>query len=116
MKAIIWEPTVHTDLTLEFQIAFVGSDNDRESVLVFDSENLLMKGIDFFEGITRSDGINEQESLAGAHVLLTHSPSQKKCICIVDGGGKNAPIFLLPCSVEDVEESDFFINNALLAI
>jgi len=30
--------------------------------------------------------------------------------------GKYIPVFLLPCSVEDIEKSDFVVNNALFAV
>jgi hypothetical protein len=30
--------------------------------------------------------------------------------------GKDIPIFLLPCGVEDIEKSNFVVNNALFAV
>jgi hypothetical protein len=68
--------TVHANLTLELEITLVGNDNDREPVLVLDTENLLVEGSDLFKRVARGNGVNSQESLAGTHVLLTHSTGQ----------------------------------------
>lgn len=33
-----------------------------------------MEGTNFLEGVARCNGVDKQETLASAHVLLTHSP------------------------------------------
>ena len=66
------DPTVHADLSLVFEIAFVGDDDDGEGVLVFDAEDLLVEGAYFLERVAGCDGVDEKETLACAHVLLAH--------------------------------------------
>jgi hypothetical protein len=60
------------DLALVLKIALVGDKDDGEDVLIFDAEDLLVKGRDFFERVARGDRIDEQETFASAHILLTH--------------------------------------------
>lgn len=64
--------TVHAHLALILEIALVGHDNDRERVLVLDSEDLLVERRDFFKRVAGGDRVDEEEALPGAHVLLTH--------------------------------------------
>lgn len=87
------------DHTLLLQITLVGDDNDGEVILVLDAQDLLLEGHDFFEGLARCNGVDEQESLAGSHVLFSHSR-----------------VFLLACCIEDIQQSDFIIDHTLLAV
>ena len=65
--------TVHANLAFILEIALVCNDDDRELIHILYSENLLIEGADFLERVAGSNGVNEQEALARAHVLLTHS-------------------------------------------
>ena len=69
--------TVHANLPFVFKIAFVCDDNDGEGVLVFDSEDLLVEGAYFFEGVAGSNGVHEQEAFTGAHVLFAHRTGRR---------------------------------------
>lgn len=91
--------TLFRDDTVLLQIALVTDNNDGEIVLVLDAENLLLEGHDFFEGLTRCDRVDEQEALAGAHVLFPH-----------------CRVLLLACRIENVQESDLIVDNTLLAV
>jgi hypothetical protein len=91
--------TLLGDDTLLLQITLVSDNNDGEVVLVLDAQNLLLEGHDFFKGLTRCDGVDEQEALAGAHVLFPH-----------------CRILLLACRVENIQESDLIVDNTLLAV
>ena len=91
--------TLLGDNTLPLQIALVADNNDGEIVLVLDAQDLLLEGHDFFKGLTRCDRVDEQEALAGAHVLFPH-----------------CRILLLACRVENVQESDLIVDNTLLAV
>lgn len=66
------KPTLLGDHTLLLQITLVGNDDDGEVILVLDAQDLLLEGHDFFEGLTRCDGVDKQEALAGTHVLFSH--------------------------------------------
>jgi hypothetical protein len=68
--------TVHADLPLVFEITFVCNDDDRERVLVFYSEDLLMERAYFLEGVARGEGVDKEEAFACAHVLFTHSAGE----------------------------------------
>lgn len=91
--------TLLRDCALFLQIALVGDDNDGKVVLVLDAQDLLLEGHDFFEGLARRYGVDEQEALAGAHVLFPH-----------------CRVFLLARRVEDVQQSDLIVDHALLAV
>ena len=54
---------------------------------------------DFVKRAAGGDGVDEEESLAGAHVLLAHRA-----------------VFFLSCCIEDVEESNFVVDDTLFAI
>lgn len=69
-----YRPTVHANLAFVFKITLIGYDNDGEGVLVLDTKNLLMEGIDFLERVTRRDRVDEKETFACAHILFTHGP------------------------------------------
>lgn len=90
---------IHSNLSLILQIALVSHDDDRERILVLHTKNLLMESTNFLERIAGGDRVNQEEAFASAHVLLPHSS-----------------IFLLTSGVEDVEQCDFFIDDALLAV
>jgi hypothetical protein len=91
--------TLSGHLTLAFQVALVANHYHREVVLVLDSQNLLLERCDFVEALLGSDRVDQEEALAGAHVLLSHSR-----------------VLFLAGSVENVEESDLIVNDALLAV
>lgn len=59
---------------------------------------MLERG-DFLEALTGRDGVDEQESFAGTHVLLPH-------------GG----VLFLSGGIEDIEQGDLFVNDTLLAV
>lgn len=90
---------VHADLALILEITLVRHDDDRERVLVLDPEDLLVEDADFFEGVSGRDGVDQKEALASSHVLLPHGA-----------------IFLLASRVEDVEEGNLVVNDALLPV
>lgn len=92
-------PTLPRDLPLVLQIALVANDNHGEVVLVLDPENLLLESGNFLEALAGVDGVDEQETLAGPHVLLSHGR-----------------VFLLTGGIEDIEQSDLIVNDALLAV
>jgi len=58
-----------------------------------------MECADFFKGVAGGDAVNEEEAFACAHVLLAH-----------------CSIFFLTCCVQNVQQSDLFVDQALLAI
>jgi len=87
------------DLAFVLEVALVGDDDDGERVLVLDAEDLLVESADFFEGVARGDGVDEEEALSGAHVLLAHRA-----------------IFFLSGGVEHVEQSDLVIDDALFPV
>lgn len=90
---------IHANLSLILKITLVSHDNDRERILVLHAENLLMESANFLERIAGGDGVNEEESFTGAHVLLAHSS-----------------VFLLTSGVKDVEQCDLLVDDALLAV
>jgi len=63
---------IHPDLPLILQVALVSDDDDGEEVLILYSQDLLVEGADFLEGVAGCDGVHEKEALARAHVLLSH--------------------------------------------
>jgi hypothetical protein len=87
------------DFPLALQVALVAHNNHGEIVLVLDSQNLLLEGCDFLEALPGCDGVDQQETLSGSHVLLSHRR-----------------IFLLASGIEDVEKCDFIVNDTLLAV
>ena len=91
--------TLCRDLSFAIQIALVANHNHGEVVLVLDAQYLLLECLDFFKRLLRGDGVDEQETLAGAHVLFSH-------------GG----VFFLASGIQDIEQGDFVIDNALLAV
>ena len=59
-------------MPLVLQIALVSDDDDWERVLVLHTQNLLVESANFLERIAGSDGVDQEETLSRAHVLLTH--------------------------------------------
>ena len=43
-----------------------------KNTLVFDSENLAVKGLNLLKAALINDGVHKQEALASSHVLLSH--------------------------------------------
>lgn len=91
--------TLSCDFSLTLQIALVADDDHREVVLVFHSQDLLLECSDFLEALSRRDGVDQQETLSRSHVLLSH-------------GG----VLLLTGGIENVEQGDLLVDNALLAV
>jgi len=58
-----------------------------------------MEGRYFFEGAPRSDGIDAQKALTGAHVLVTHGR-----------------IFFLPSCVKNIKQTCFVVNSHLFSV
>ena len=91
--------TLCRHLPLAFQVAFVAAHNDGKVVLVLDPQYLLLKHPHLFKRLSGCDAVNKQEPLTGAHVLFPHRR-----------------VFFLTGGIEDIEESDFFVNDTLLAV
>jgi hypothetical protein len=74
-----------------------------------------MESTNFLERIAGGDRVNQEEAFASAHVLLPHSSvgSERQGLSAAE---YYSPIFLLTGGVEDVEQCDFFIDDALLAV
>lgn len=87
------------DHTLLVQIALVTDDDDGEIVLVLDAKDLLLEGHDFFKGLARCYGVDEQEALAGPHVLFPH-----------------CRVLLLACCIQDVQKGNLIVDDTLLAV
>lgn len=51
--------TVHPDLALKLEVAFICDDDDGERILVLHAENLLVERADFLERVPRSDRVDE---------------------------------------------------------
>jgi hypothetical protein len=81
------------------QIALVADHNHGEIVLVFHSQNLLLECGDFLEALARRDGVDQEESLAGAHILLAHRR-----------------VLFLASGIEDIEKCHLIVNDALLPV
>ena len=64
--------TVHANLTLVLEIAFVSNEHHRKVILVLDPEDLLMELVDFLERLSSGYRVNEDEPFSGAHVLFAH--------------------------------------------
>ena len=64
--------TIHADLSVIFKIALVGDDNNREGVPILYTKDLLVEMADFLERTTRGNRVDEKETFASAHVLLSH--------------------------------------------
>ena len=60
-------------MPLVLQIALVSDDDNWERVLVLHTQNLLVESANFLERIAGSDGVDQEETLARAHVLFAHS-------------------------------------------
>lgn len=86
-------------LALALQIALVADDNHGEIVLVLYPQDLLLESRDFLEALPRRDGVDKQEAFTGAHVLLAHGR-----------------VLLLTGGIEDVEQGNLIVNDALLAV
>lgn len=91
--------TLPSYFPLTLQIALVAHDYHREVVLILDPQNLLLERRDFLEALTGCDGVNEQEAFSCPHILFSH-------------GG----IFFLSGSIENIQQRNLVIDNALLAV
>jgi hypothetical protein len=86
-------------LPLAVEIALVADDNHGEVVLVFYAQDLLLEGHDLLEALAVGYRVDEQEALAGPHVLLAHGR-----------------VLLLAGRVEHVEQRDLVVDDTLLAV
>jgi hypothetical protein len=93
------ELTFGADLALVLQVALVADDDDGEVVPVLDAEDLLLEGHDLLEALPAGYAVDEQEALAGPHVLLAHGA-----------------VFFLAGGVEHVEQGRLAVDYALLAV
>ena len=57
-------------LSLFVEITLVAHEDERNSIDLFDIENLLSEGWDLVKGRPRGDGVNEEESFSGSHVFI----------------------------------------------
>ena len=87
------------NLTVVVQIALVSNEHDGDLVLVLHTKDLLTEGGDFVKGGARGDGKDAEETLARAHVLVTHGA-----------------VLLLTGSVEDIKETGLIVDGDLLAV
>jgi len=109
--------TVHSNLPFIFQVTFVGRNDDRESVLVLDSKDLLVERGDFFEGVPGGDRIDQEEALSGAHVLLPHGAAWLSSVSPCQSmRSVDKPVFFLSCRIQDVQQGHLIVNDTLLAI
>jgi hypothetical protein len=86
-------------LPLAIEIALVADDNHGEVVLVFYAQDLLLEGHNLLEALAVGYRVDEQEALAGPHVLLAHGR-----------------VLLLAGCVEHIEQRNLVVNDALLAV
>lgn len=91
--------TLLGDNAVGLQIALVSDNNDGEVVLVLDAQDLLLVRHDFLKGLARGDRVDQKEAFSRAHVLLSHGR-----------------VFLLASRVQNVQQGDFIIDHALLAV
>lgn len=87
------------NLALVLEIALVTNNDHGEVVLVLDAKDLLLEGCDFLKALAGGDGVDKEETFTGAHVLLSHSG-----------------VLFLASGIENVEKSNFIVDNALLAV
>lgn len=87
------------DHSILLQIALVTHNDDGEVVLVLDPQNLLLEGHDLLKRLARGDGIDEKETLARPHVLFSH-----------------CRVFLLSGCIQNIQQGDLIVNDALLAV
>lgn len=117
-RQLLERRTVHANLALIFKIALVGDDDDREGVLVFHSQDLLVELANFLERVPGSYGVHKQETLSCPHVLLTHRPvstfnDERTRVRTTDN---DLPIFFLASSVEDIQKGYLIVNDALFTV
>jgi hypothetical protein len=101
----LWQkvyPEAHTllaDSTIHIQVAFVADDDHREIVLVLHPQNLLLERSDFDETRSAGDGVDKEETFAGTHVLFAHRR-----------------ILFLTGRIQHIEQSNFIVDDTLLAV
>ncbi len=91
--------TMSVNLALALKIALVADDDHGEVILVLDSQDLLLECGDFFKALAGGDGVDEQETLACAHILLSHGT-----------------VLFLASGIEDIEKGDLIVNDTLLTV
>jgi len=72
--------TIHPNLSFILQIALVGNDDNRESILILDPKDLLVERADFLKRVARRDRVDEEEAFTSTHVLFTHSSVNKRLV------------------------------------
>lgn len=87
------------DLALVLEIALVSAEDHRNLVGVLYAQDLLAECADLVEAAAARDSVNEEEPLAGTHVLVAHRR-----------------VLLLSCRVEDVEKRSLSIDCDLLPV
>jgi len=90
---------VHPDLALVLQVTLISDQDNWETILVLDSQDLLVERANFLEGVPGGDGVDEQEPLARAHVLFPHGA-----------------VFFLASGVKDIKKGNLIINHTLLSV
>jgi len=90
---------LYLDLTLVGKIALVTAEDHGDVVDILHTENLFAELLDFVKGAARGDGVDEEEALAGAHVLVAHGA-----------------VLLLAGGIEDVEEGGLTVDGDLLPV
>ena len=70
--------TVHPNLALVLEIAFVSNEHHRKVILILDPKDLLMELVDLLERLSSGYRVNEDEPFSGAHVLFAHRPIGEK--------------------------------------
>lgn len=91
--------TLPSNFSFTLQIALVSHNDHWEVVLVLDSQDLLLEGCDLFETLAGRDGVNEQETFACPHVLLSHGR-----------------VLFLAGGIENIEKRDLIVNDTLLSV
>lgn len=91
--------TLPSDLPFTLQIALVTHNDHGKVVLVFHTEDLLLKRCDLVEALTGCDRVDEQESFSCPHVLLSHGR-----------------VLFLTRGIKDIEQGNLIIDYTLLAV
>jgi len=89
-------------LSLILKVTLVGHDNDRERILVFDAENLLVECANFLERVARGDGVNKEKTFSSAHVLLAHCSAESEWQGL-PAAKYHLPVFFLTSRIEYVK-------------
>jgi hypothetical protein len=86
-------------LSLALQITLIAYDDDREIILILNSQDLLLEDQDLIEALSACNAVHQEESFTGSHILLSHRR-----------------VFFLAGSIEDIEKGNLVVDYALLAV